>query len=138
MSTKTSIVSMAILFVVIVATAVVPLLLVSVDFFSELKDILLSFTLIATPLIAFLGFVWLGEVFINIEPSLGVFRTAITASVIIEYFVLLAISIFLADQTVTLPLQEKLVDNFTTIVGVIIAFYFGSAAYTYKAHLAKK
>lgn len=129
---------MLLLFVGIILTAVVPLSLMSLDFFSELKDMLLTFTLIATPLVSFLGFIWLGEAFLYLEPSLGVFRTAITAAVITEYFVLLALSIFLADQTTTNILQEKLVDNFTTIVGVVIAFYFGSSAYAYKVERTTK
>ena len=130
--------SMLALFAVIVLTAVVPLSLMSIGDFSEFKDILLSFALIATPLITFLGFIWLGKAFLKLEPSLGVFRTAITAAVITEFFVLLALSIFLADETAMLPIQEKLVDNFTTIMGVVIAFYFGSSAYTYKVERATR
>ena len=57
-------------------------------------------------------------------------RNAIAASLIITYLVLMAIAVFFAHQTGELPaITRSMINSFTAIVGVVIAFYFGSSAY---------
>ncbi len=124
--------AMIILSVLIIAHACVPLLLWSFGFGGAHKEALLSFSLIASPLITFFGFIWLGEYLQTLEKTLGVLRTAITAASVTAYLVLLALTIFIAGQQTQFPLQEQLVNSFTTIMGVLIAFYFGASAYTQK------
>ncbi len=117
------------LFAAITIAAVLPLLLWTFLFDQQYTETLLSFSLIATPLVTFFGFIWIGEFLKELEPSLGVLRTALTASIASEYFVLLALTIFLAGEANQFPLQQQLVNSFTAIAGVVFAFYFGGAAY---------
>ena len=70
-----------VLFVSMVLAAVVPLLLWDFAFAEKYTEALLSFSLIATPLVTFFGFIWIGEYLQRIEPTFGVVRTALTASI---------------------------------------------------------
>lgn len=63
-------------------------------------------------------------------------RTAIAGTIVIEYLVLVATVAFLPElpntegRAETLPaLTQTLISNFTYMVGVVIAFYFGASAY---------
>lgn len=57
-------------------------------------------------------------------------RFAIAGAVVIEYLVLVAVVAFFREAPDKVhPLTETLISNFTTIVGIVIAFYFGSSAY---------
>lgn len=60
----------------------------------------------------------------------GVLRKAIAASLVVEYLVLVGTFAFWGGATEALaPLTQQLVTSFTTIIGVVIAFYFGASAY---------
>jgi hypothetical protein len=59
----------------------------------------------------------------------GILRTAITVSVVSVYLVILAVALFVVVPDEMRPLTETMITHFTTIVGVVIAFYFGSSAY---------
>jgi multisubunit Na+/H+ antiporter MnhC subunit len=60
----------------------------------------------------------------------GVLRRAIAASLVVEYLVLVGTFAFWGGTTESLaPMTQQLVTSFTTIVGVVIAFYFGASAY---------
>jgi protein-S-isoprenylcysteine O-methyltransferase Ste14 len=57
-------------------------------------------------------------------------RAAIAISIVVEYLVLVGIVAFFAHGAEQLPaITQTLVTNFTTVVGVVIAFFFGSSVY---------
>jgi hypothetical protein len=59
-------------------------------------------------------------------------RNAIAAAVVIEYLVMVGlVAYFVASEENQQldPITNTLVASFTSIVGVVIAFYFGSSAY---------
>ncbi len=58
-------------------------------------------------------------------------RTAIAAAIVVQYLALVGVvSVFgqASPGERLSPITETLIGNFTTIVGVVIAFYFGSSA----------
>lgn len=60
----------------------------------------------------------------------GSLRDAIAATVVIEYVVLVGIVAFFGRGATTLPpLTQSLISSFTSIVGIVVAFYFGTSAY---------
>ncbi len=64
------------------------------------------------------------------EISESSMRTAIAGTIVIVYLVLVGIVAFFKVGPASLPpISQTLVTNFTTIVGVVIAFYFGASAY---------
>jgi hypothetical protein len=66
------------------------------------------------------------------QPKLqeGALRGAIATAIIIEYVVLVSIVAFFKSGPETLPpITQTLITNFTTIVGLVVAFYFGTSAY---------
>ena len=77
----------------------------------------------------FFGFFLLGlklEQEVRIGPD--ILRTAITASIIIVYFYLVGLTAFFKSWPDEIPtLSQTFISNFTTIVGVVIAFYFTSS-----------
>lgn len=97
------------------------------------KDIPVFFVWAAASIgaITFFGFIFVGydlEGKPAIHPS--TIRTAITVSVIMVYLFVVSLTIFLREWSDNLdPLPQLMVSNFTTMVGVIIAFYFTSSAY---------
>jgi hypothetical protein len=64
-------------------------------------------------------------------------RTSITIAFVATYFVLLGLVAFLSQpaggeadgQTQTPEVTNTLVTNFTVLMGVVVAFYFGATAY---------
>jgi membrane protease YdiL (CAAX protease family) len=58
-------------------------------------------------------------------------RDAITATFIVVYVVLLGLLAFqhFASEQKTSPIADTLVTNFTVLMGVVIAFYFGTTTY---------
>ena len=57
-------------------------------------------------------------------------RFAIAGSIVIEYIVLVGIVGFFKEGPEELPIITQIIlSNFTSVVGVVIAFYFGSSAY---------
>ncbi len=60
----------------------------------------------------------------------GLLRRAIAGSIVVQYLVLVGLAAYLQVGAEKLPpITETLITNFTMIVGVVIAFYFGSSAY---------
>jgi hypothetical protein len=60
-----------------------------------------------------------------------VLRLAITSSITTMYLTLVGFGVFMrkpADQA-TDPLAQSLITSFSSVVGVVIAFYFGTGAY---------
>jgi len=57
-------------------------------------------------------------------------RTTIAGTIVIEYLVLVATVAFFKQGPEHLPpITQAMISNFTSIVGVVVAFYFGSSAY---------
>lgn len=57
-------------------------------------------------------------------------RSAIAGTIVIEYTTLVAIVAFFQESPDEInPVTQMMINNFTTIVGIVIAFYFGSSAY---------
>ncbi len=60
-------------------------------------------------------------------------RSAITAALVVMYMVLVGHGVFIigkdaADQALS-PMAQTFLTSFTSIVGVVVAFYFGTSAY---------
>jgi hypothetical protein len=64
------------------------------------------------------------------SPSADDIRSVIAVTVLITYLVLVGlVSFFQGDGAVLLnPLTSTLVNNFTVVTGIVIAFYFGTSA----------
>lgn len=61
------------------------------------------------------------------EPSM---RSAIAGAIVIEYLALVATVAFFRESPDKIhPVTQAMINNFTTIVGIAVAFYFGSSAY---------
>ena|SRR5579885_573595 len=61
----------------------------------------------------------------------GSLRGAIAAGIVVQYMVLVSLVVFFmrTGNDDLAPLAQTMVSSFTTIVGVVIAFYFGASAY---------
>ncbi|MEM9160303.1 MAG: hypothetical protein AAGB46_14760 [Verrucomicrobiota bacterium] len=60
-------------------------------------------------------------------------RSAIAGAIVIQYLTLVAtVAYFNKPLEEVHPLTQMVLTNFTTIVGIVIAFYFGSSAYLQK------
>ncbi|HCO42971.1 hypothetical protein [Immundisolibacter sp.] len=60
----------------------------------------------------------------------GGMRMAITASVVTVYLVLVGLVAFMTQgPNALLPITQTMLASFTSIVGVVVAFYFGASAY---------
>ncbi len=60
--------------------------------------------------------------------NIGSMRTAITSSVLAIYFFILSVSILLQPEALG-EFGKTMVNTFTTMVGIIIPFYFGASVY---------
>jgi hypothetical protein len=58
----------------------------------------------------------------------GDVRTAIALSMTLMYLTLVGYGVFVADKSMG-ALATSLINSFTSLVGVVIAFYFGASAY---------
>lgn len=57
-------------------------------------------------------------------------RIAITAAVVVMYMVLVGFGVFTSENYGGMsPMAQTLMTSFTSIVGVVVAFYFGASAY---------
>ena len=56
-------------------------------------------------------------------------RNAITATFIVAYFLLLGLFVFKGGDNEVSGIADTLVTNFTFLMGVVIAFHFGTATY---------
>ncbi len=113
--------------------------LIGTDFYHNIK--FLSFATIAVAFITFFGLLHIG---MQAKQSSSLtdqdMRTAITASIIVTYLAITGMAAFFggnfAEQMLP-PISEMLLTNFTTVVGIVIAFYFGSTAYLDKKNREK-
>jgi hypothetical protein len=60
----------------------------------------------------------------------GNVRTTIAVSLLVEYMVMVGIAAFIQQGSKELPqITQTILTSFTTVLGVIITFYFGASAY---------
>lgn len=92
----------------------------------------LAFSTVAAALIAFFWFASDSKQLASTGgQGEGSFRKAIAAGIVVEYLVVVGLVAYLqgaTDKTLP-PITEAFVTSFTSIVGVVIAFYFGASAY---------
>lgn len=62
----------------------------------------------------------------HVKGHKGVMRTAITSSFICVYFIVLSLVLFGEQSIIQNVPREKILEHFTSIIIVIIGFYFGS------------
>lgn len=66
-------------------------------------------------------------------------RSAIAGGVVVQYLVLVGTVAFFEQGPKQLPpITQTLITSFTSIVGIVIAFYFGSSAYVEARRKRKK
>ncbi len=95
------------------------------------RDSPLSVALAAVAIVSFLSLLRIQKSDANAalftEASM---RSAIAGSIVIEYLTLIALVAFFREAPDEIhPVTQMMINNFTTIVGIVIAFYFGSSAY---------
>jgi len=89
----------------------------------------LSFAAAAVGIITFLGSLQLLRVEQDREISETSLRKAITVAVITVYFVIVGETSFFEKQHEFSAISQTMVASFNVIVGVVVAFFFGSSAY---------
>jgi len=55
-------------------------------------------------------------------------RTAIAGGIVVEYLALVGTLAFFVQGEMP-PIAQTMITNFTTVVGIVIAFYFGASAF---------
>lgn len=95
------------------------------------SDMPFSIVVAGTGLIAFFG---LYDISLPDNPTTqdkeSSLRFSIAGSIVIEYLVLVGIVAFFNEGPEEMPLiTQTMLTNFTSVVGVVVAFYFGSSAY---------
>jgi hypothetical protein len=55
-------------------------------------------------------------------------RTAIAGAIVVEYLALVGTLAFFVQGEMP-PIAQTMITNFTTVVGIVIAFYFGASAF---------
>jgi hypothetical protein len=86
---------------------------------------------VATSIITFFGFLILGAGADQGRPlNERNLRFAIAGSVVITYLVVVGMGIFFIKASEMPEIASSLLTSFTSIVGVVVAFYFGASAYT--------
>jgi hypothetical protein len=121
-----------------VLLVVIAVSLVGTGAFETRKFII--FSVIASGLLTFFGFLWIG-VQENADGALTeqAMRTAIAASAVASYLVLVGHGVFFVEDIGAMPpIAQALLTSFTTIVGIVLAFYFGSTAYLDAKKLQQK
>ena len=89
----------------------------------------LSFMAAAVGIVTFFGLLWLVCGLNNgILPDQGL-RTSITVAVITVYLVVVGEVAFFGKNVELAPVTDLMLTSFTSIVGVVVAFFFGASAY---------
>lgn len=91
-----------------------------------------AITIALTAIFTFFGMLIISSSFMESGISESAYRTAIASSLIIEYVLLVAITAFtkpLENNEQSNPISQTLISNFTVVIGIVLAFYFGASAY---------
>jgi hypothetical protein len=73
--------------------------------------------------------IWSYERTVQGEPGAKAMRDAIAASVVLMYLVLVSYSVFFASGGPQNTITSQLLPSFTSITGVVVAFYFTSVTF---------
>ncbi len=95
----------------------------------NLSRVFLSMMVVSVGLLTFFGFVGLGVKEGDTNLSKTEVRLAIVISVMTMYLVIVGTVSFFAQGGELPVITDTMITHFTTIVGVVVAFYFGTAAY---------
>ena len=122
-----------ILDVLIVAIGLVLWKLEGIDAIFINDAVVLNAALIGVALVTFFGFLIVGQSMGgDWTIDKGGMRIAITAAVVTMYLVLVGLTAFLSKSPSELPpITQQMSGSFTGIVGVVVAFYFGSSAFVH-------
>jgi hypothetical protein len=83
------------------------------------------FAIIATGLITFFGIL----IYYSMQNNENSMRLSITGLIVNSYIALLVYCLFIPSDIQLNDISKTLVTNFTVVVGTVVAFFFGSAAY---------
>jgi hypothetical protein len=56
-------------------------------------------------------------------------RTSIAIAIVTVYLVIVGVSAFFTQKINLNPITEQMLTSFTTVVGIVVAFFFGASAY---------
>ena len=90
----------------------------------------LSLAMGAVACVTFFGFLILG--YTSLPHTEDPLRFAIAASTVVVYLTIVGVVSFYAPTEKDMklhPMQEQMINSFTTVVGIVVAFFFGSSAY---------
>lgn len=95
--------------------------------------VFLTTVVIGVALVTFFGFLIVGQSMGgDWTIDKGGMRMAITAAVVTMYLVLVGLTVFMVKgPQELLPITQQMLVSFTGIVGVVVAFYFGSSAFVH-------
>lgn len=88
-----------------------------------------AFSVIATGLVTFFGILGIGPADESGELPERRLRAAITAGLMVSYLVLVGLAAFIRESDELSDFTRTLLSSFTSVVGVVVAFYFGASAY---------
>ena len=88
-----------------------------------------AFSVIATGLVTFFGILGIGPADDSGELPERRLRAAITAGLMVSYLVLVGLAAFIRESDELSDFTRTLLSSFTSVVGVVVAFYFGASAY---------
>ena len=97
----------------------------------------MSFLSAATAVVAIVTFFGILSESDNVENE-KLFRKTITISVVTVYLVTVSTVVFFKGEWKSPDVTQTLLASFTSVVGVVIAFYFGSSAYIEAKEKSKK
>lgn len=94
------------------------------------EGIILSITTVVLSLVTFFGLLAASETSgRGWGLNKGGMRGAIAATILVVYFFILSINLFIPFEDEMPEMMETMVSSFTTILGIMIPFYFGASAY---------
>lgn len=88
-----------------------------------------AFAVIATGLVTFFGMLGASAGKPTGELPESRMRNAITAGIVVSYLVLVGLAAFIREASGLSDFTRTLLSSFTSVVGIVLAFYFGASAY---------
>jgi len=95
--------------------------------YAQVSSAIFSLMLVSVGLVTFYGTISAGAK--DRRLSKQDIRMAIVISMLTTYIVLVGTVVFFNKGSALPPIAQTMITHFTTIVGVVIAFYFGAEAY---------
>ncbi|MBI5841253.1 MAG: hypothetical protein HZB19_14235 [Chloroflexi bacterium] len=101
----------------------------ALNVYLQVSNVILSLMLVAVGLVTFYGTIGMGVNKKDRKLSKYDLRLAIVLSLITVYIVLVGTVVFFKKGGELPPIAQTMITHFTTVIGVVIAFYFGAEAY---------